>query len=153
MKRLLLLVFLSLAAATAIAQEIPVNDSLVKNTLTVATSQGEIPFIVELAMTRQEQETGLMNRKHLPENEGMLFLLNHDRQVDMWMKDTYIPLDILFIDAQGKITDIAENTPPLTLETVSSTGPVHAVLELPAGTAGKHGIEPGDTVNHHYFKP
>ena len=153
MKRALFLLFLCFSVPAHAESEAATMPPMVKNDLTIHTATDKIPFIVELAMTLQDQETGLMNRHELPAGQGMLFVMPKDRKVEMWMKDTYIPLDMFFIDSSGEIANIASNVPPLSLDTVIAARPVHAVLELPAGTAEKHGIQPGDRVSHPYFKP
>jgi uncharacterized membrane protein (UPF0127 family) len=92
-----------------------------------------------------------MYRTELAADAGMLFDFRTDQQVYMWMKNTYLPLDMVFIRSDGRIASIAANTTPLSTETISSGGPVRAVLELPAGTAKARGITVGDRVRHHLF--
>jgi uncharacterized membrane protein (UPF0127 family) len=92
-----------------------------------------------------------MDRKELPEGRGMLFDFEREQDVAFWMKNTYIPLDMIFIRANGRILRIAENTTPLSLQTVPSGGPVRGVLEVIGGTARKLGIAPGDQVAHPIF--
>ncbi len=94
-----------------------------------------------------------MWRKHLPAGTGMLFDFKMTDQVIMWMKNTYIPLDMLFITKAGQIINIARNTKPHSTDFIPSAGPVRAVLELPAGTARKLAIRAGDTVIHPMFTP
>lgn len=121
-------------------------------TLEIATKSGVQVFNVEIATTDKERETGLMYRKQLPEGQGMLFDFRPEQQVSMWMKNTYIPLDMIFIQADGRILRIAEDTEPLSTKIIPSGGPVTGVLEVIGGTARKLGIAPGDRVGHPLFK-
>jgi uncharacterized membrane protein (UPF0127 family) len=114
--------------------------------LEIVTKTGVRAFTVELATNDAERERGLMYRKELPEGRGMLFDFQHDRPVAFWMRNTYIPLDMIFIRGDGRILRIAENTVPESERLVPSGGPVRAVLEVVAGTAKKFGIQPGDRV-------
>ncbi len=123
-----------------------------RSTLEIASRTGVHVFSVELAVTNEERARGLMFRKELPEGHGMLFDFSPDQDVSMWMQNTYISLDMIFIRADGRIHRIAENTEPLSTRIISSGGPVHAVLEVKAGTARKLGIAPGDTVSHPIFR-
>jgi uncharacterized protein len=119
--------------------------------LEIATKSGVHVFSVEMATTEEEKTTGLMYRKELPDGKGMLFDFSPEQQVSMWMKNTYIPLDMIFIRADGRILRIAENTEPLSTKIISSGGPAKAVLEVIGGTAQKYGIQPGDRVAHPLF--
>ena len=119
--------------------------------LTIATDDDATMFTVEIADTELSRERGLMFRQRLPEGRGMLFDFGQPRPVSMWMKNTYISLDMLFIRADGTIAYIAENTVPKSLEAIGITEPVLAVLELRAGTARKKDIRAGDTVYHRLF--
>jgi uncharacterized membrane protein (UPF0127 family) len=92
-----------------------------------------------------------MYRKELPEGRGMLFDFKRDQEISMWMQNTYIPLDMIFIRADGRIHRIAQNTEPLSTRIVSSGGAVRAVLEVIGGTAKRLGIAPGDRVAHPIF--
>lgn len=121
-------------------------------TLEIASKTGVHAFSVELATTEAEREKGLMYRKSLPEGQGMLFDFQRDQEVGFWMKNTYIPLDMIFIRSDGRIWRIAENTEPLSERIVPSNGPVRAVLEVIGGTVRKLGIAPGDRVAHPIFK-
>lgn len=120
-------------------------------TVEIATKGGVQIFVVEMAVTMEERAQGLMYRKELPDGKGMLFDFSPEQNVAMWMKNTYIPLDMIFIKADGRILRIAENTEPLSTEIVSSGGSVRAVLEVIGGTARKYGIAPGDQVSHALF--
>ena len=122
-----------------------------ESTLEIVTSKGVHVFTVELATDDAERQKGLMFRKELPEGRGMLFDFKRDQDVSMWMRNTLIPLDMLFINADGSIRRIAENTEPLSERTISSGGPVRGVLEVIGGTARKLGIAAGDKVAHPVF--
>jgi uncharacterized membrane protein (UPF0127 family) len=119
--------------------------------LEIASKSGVHVFAVELASTPEEQAKGLMYRRQLPEGQGMLFDFHREQPTSFWMKNTYIPLDMIFIRGDGRILRIAENTVPLSETLVPSGGPVRAVLEVNAGTAKKLGIAPGDRVGHAIF--
>lgn len=115
-------------------------------TIEIATRSGVKVFSVEMATTEEEKTTGLMYRKELADGHGMLFDFSPEQEVSMWMKNTYIPLDMIFIRADGRILRIAENTEPLSTRIIPSRGLARAVLEVPAGTAKKYGIAVGDRV-------
>jgi uncharacterized membrane protein (UPF0127 family) len=114
-------------------------------------SGGDVKFSIELALTPQQQEHGLMFRKEVKPYEGMLFDFGVSRPVAFWMKNTLVPLDMLFISADGHITRIAANAKPLSTDTIESGGPVQAVLEIAGGSALLLGIKPGDVVIHPIF--
>jgi uncharacterized protein len=119
--------------------------------LEIVTRSGVQVFSVEMATTADEKTTGLMYRKELADGKGMLFDFSPEQQVSMWMKNTYIPLDMIFIRADGRILRIAENTEPLSTKIIPSGGLAKGVLEVIAGTAKKYGIQPGDRVAHPLF--
>jgi uncharacterized membrane protein (UPF0127 family) len=119
--------------------------------LEIVTRSGVQVFSVEMATTEEEKTTGLMYRKDLPDGKGMLFDFSPEQQISMWMKNTYIPLDMIFIQADGRILRIAENTEPMSTKIISSGGLAKGVLEVIAGTAQKYGIAPGDRVAHPLF--
>ncbi len=112
----------------------------------IASKGGTHSFLVEIADNDAERARGLMYRKELPEGRGMLFDFKREQDVGFWMKNTYIPLDMIFIRADGTIRRIAANTEPLSERSVPSGGPVRYVLEVIGGTGRKLGIEPGDKV-------
>jgi uncharacterized membrane protein (UPF0127 family) len=120
-------------------------------TIEIATAGGTRSFSVELANTRKAVDRGLMYRKSLPDGQGMLFDFGAEKRIEMWMENTFIPLDMVFIGADGRIRRIAENTKPLSRRLISSGGPIRAVLEINAGTVRKLGIAPGDLVSHPMF--
>jgi uncharacterized membrane protein (UPF0127 family) len=104
-------------------------------------------FTVELALTRQQQNRGLMFRDHLPQDAGMLFIFNSEAPRSFWMKNTRIPLDILYFDADLLLVSMVENARPCAADPCPpypSTAPAQYVLELNAGRAGQLGVSPGD---------
>ena len=115
-------------------------------TLVLKTGSGEHSFNVEVATTNQERAIGLMFRRSLPADAGMLFLYDRAQPAAMWMKNTLIPLDMVFITADGKVHRIEQNTEPFSTELISSEGPVVGVLELNGGAAAKIGLKRGDLV-------
>lgn len=119
--------------------------------LVILSADGVHAFEVEIADEPEERRTGLMYRKHLPPDRGMLFDHGEELVVRMWMKNTYIPLDMLFIGADGRIRRIAADTTPHSEQIISSMVPVRAVLEVPGGTAARLDIRVGDRVDHHLF--
>ncbi|MEP9351384.1 DUF192 domain-containing protein [Xanthobacter sp. KR7-225] len=122
-----------------------------RGALEIATAKGVLVFEVELANTESQRAKGLMFRRELGERRGMLFDFKTDQLVAMWMKNTLIPLDMLFIRADGTIARIAAMTTPLSEQTISSGEPVRAVLEIDGGASRRLGIAPGDKVAHPMF--
>lgn len=120
--------------------------------LEIATKSGVRMFSVEMAKTEEERAKGLMYRKELPDGRGMLFDFTPEQTISMWMKNTYVSLDMIFIGADGRVIRIAENTETESTKIISSGGPAKAVLEVIAGTARKYGIAQGDQVVHPLFK-
>jgi uncharacterized membrane protein (UPF0127 family) len=139
-----LFAFLLFAGAVAHAQSL--------ERLEIVTRAGVHVFDVEFANTPEERSKGLMFRRELPQGRGMLFDFGAEGPVAMWMKNTYVSLDMLFIRADGTIARIAENTVPHSEATIQSGPPVKAVLEVVAGTAKRLGIAPGDRVAHRIFR-
>jgi len=117
----------------------------------IVTKNGVQVFVAEIASTDEERATGLMYRKELPQGRGMLFDFGKEQMVVMWMKNTYVSLDMIFIRADGRIARIAENTEPLSEAHIHAGSPVKGVLEVVAGTAKRYGIAPGDKVAHRFF--
>ncbi len=113
--------------------------------LWVVTKQSKHKFIVEVAKTESQHQQGLMGRTQLAPNSGMVFLFDPPREVSMWMKDTLIPLDMLFVNPQGKIFRLREGKPN-DLTPLASNGKTAAVIELPYGTVKKFNIRIGDKV-------
>ena len=142
------ILFALVAAAGCRAQSatlIPL-DSFPKATLEIRSAAHAHQFDIWLAETPEEQEQGLMFVRDLPENRGMLFLSAQPRVFRMWMKNTYIPLDMVFIGKDGRIAKIAERTVPHSLDTISSDVPVAAILELKGGEAARRTLHAGDAV-------
>ena len=117
-----------------------------QQTIEIATKSGVHVFTVEIVDNDADRAKGLMYRKELPEGQGMLFDFHRDQEVSFWMQNTYIPLDMIFIRGDGRISHIAENTEPLSTRLIPSNGPVRAVLEVIGGTGRKLGIAAGDRV-------
>src|SRR5512134_3375920 len=140
-----------LAILTAAVLVVPRLGAAELQPLEIASKGGVHTFAVELALTPEQQAQGLMYRKELPEGQGMLFDFKREQEATFWMKNTYVPLDMIFIRADGRIHRIATNTTPLSEALVSSGGPVRAVLEVVAGTTKKLGIAAGDRVAHPIF--
>ncbi len=116
--------------------------------LSIKTKSATHKFMVEIAASEAEQNKGLMFRRSLDADKGMLFIYKDDKVRYMWMKNTYISLDMLFIKADGQIYHIHQDAEPFSEETISSQGPGRAVLELPAGTVERLSIKNGDYVLH-----
>ena len=119
--------------------------------LEIISKSGVKVFSVEVMRTPDERSKGLMFRRELPDGLGMLFDFSPEQNVSMWMKNTYISLDMIFIRADGRILRIAESTTPESEAIIPAGGPVRGVLEVIAGTAKKYGIAPGDRVAHPLF--
>jgi uncharacterized membrane protein (UPF0127 family) len=137
---------LAVLVAAALVVGPPAARSAEQQTLEIASKSGVHVFAVELAVTDEERARGLMYRRSVPESYGMLFDFKRDQEVTMWMRNTYVSLDMIFIQGDGRIRRIAENTETESDKIISSGGPVRAVLEVVAGTAKKFGIEAGDRV-------
>ena len=129
-----------------------VNASM-KSELSIITSNGsKHNFLVEVARTEEEKKIGLMFRRTLAKNAGMLFLYKREALRLMWMKNTFIPLDILFIDQKGVIKRVVKRTIPHSLATISSRQSVLAVLELRGGITSSLEIKKGDRIEHPAFE-
>lgn len=140
----LVALFLSLLCAVAARAE----ESFGKERLAIVIGDGKRhEFSAELALTPQQRAQGLMHRRTMAPDQGMLFAFGETRTVLMWMKNTYLPLDMLFIDKSGNIKTIKEDAEPLSEAIISSNVPVAYVLELNAGTVRSLAIQPGDRVD------
>lgn len=117
-----------------------------RSTVSIETASGKHDFRVELALTPRQHAQGLMFRQRMAPDAGMLFVYNVEETVTMWMKNTFIPLDMVFINSRGRVAHVAERTVPHSEAIISSGGPVIAVLELNAGTASRLRIRPGDMI-------
>lgn len=148
--RLAAVLLVAVAAAVAIplaAEEMTFE----RSSAAIVTDRGKFDFTVEMALTPAQHAQGLQHREYLPPSAGMLFDFHEDRVATMWMKNTSISLDMIFIDAGGTIVSIAQETQPFSLRTVSSGAPVRAVLEVTGGTARRIGAKAGDRVLHPMF--
>ena len=120
--------------------------------LTVVTPNGRFTFQVEIADDAAERSRGLMHRERLARDRGMLFIFpGPPTEQAFWMKNTPLPLDILYIQPDGRILSIARNTTPFSEQTLPSGGRVNVVLEINGGLAAELGIMPGDRVEHRVF--
>ncbi|MFD0938850.1 DUF192 domain-containing protein [Methylobacterium trifolii] len=120
--------------------------------LAIQSKSGTHRFAVEVMRTDADRSRGLMFRRSMAADHGMLFDFEQVEPVSMWMKNTYLPLDMLFIRADGTVSRIAADTEPLSTAIVASGEPVLSVLELNAGTAARLGLAPGDRVEHPLFQ-
>jgi uncharacterized membrane protein (UPF0127 family) len=154
-----LLLAVSLMLTPACAQMLhphePLNpakaQSLKVSPLSIESSGKMLKFDVELASSEREQEIGLMHRNTMAPEHGMLFDFHMERRASFWMRNTFIPLDMVFIRANGEIAAIKDNAVPHSETPIGPQQPVQAVLELVGGTAVKLGIKPGDRVHHAIF--
>jgi len=119
-----------------------------ENRAVLHTESGEHAFTVELATTPSARSEGLMFRQELADNAGMLFDFKEEREVSFWMRNTYIPLDMLFIAADGEVMKIHANARPHDPTSIPSNHPVRFVLEIPGGRAEEIGARAGDTLEH-----
>lgn len=116
--------------------------------LTVHTSTGDYPFTVEVVDTPETRAKGLMFRQELAADAGMLFDFEEERPVSFWMQNTFIPLDMVFIGADGIVRSIHVNARPQDTTSIPSGAPVRFVLEIPGGRSVEIGLKPGDKVDH-----
>lgn len=121
--------------------------------LKVITAGGTHAFQVEIAADDHSREVGLMNRRYMAPDHGMLFTFDANSPQTFWMKNTYIPLDMIFISRSGFVTHIAANAEPLSERIVPSEGACAAVLELNGGVAASIGLKVGDRIVHSFFRP
>ena len=144
-------VSLLLFAGAAGAASDTAQPTLPIETISIDTPKGPVRFKVEMATAWRQQEQGLMFRKHMAPDAGMLFDFHKPIQMSFWMKNTYLPLDMLFIRADGTVSSVAANAKPLSLKSIPSTEPVQAVLEINAGRAAALGIGEGAKVHSAIF--
>ncbi|RKQ71411.1 hypothetical protein DES40_0729 [Litorimonas taeanensis] len=146
-------VLAALLGATASAQTSrnDVVDFGAPQPLTITSQSGEHTFMVEEAKTLDQQARGMMFREEMDENSGMIFEFSEPKVATIWMKNTAIPLDILFVRSNGKILKIEHMAQPYKLRSASSEAVVAAVLELKGGRSLELGIQPGDTIKHTFF--
>jgi uncharacterized membrane protein (UPF0127 family) len=138
--------------ALALVAAAPPAGRLRTEPLSIATAKGVTHFTVEIADTDATREHGLMFRKSLGPNEGMLFDFGAPQPVSFWMKNTLISLDMLFIGPDGRVVSVAHNAVPMDETPIPSGGPVTGVLEIRGGRAAEIGAEPGDLVTARMFK-
>ena len=152
-RRLLLTAALALAlSGAACAQSAPMDEAgNPLEALTVVTDSGEHAFWVEIADDEAERARGLMYREPLADDRGMLFQFPDMAERGFWMENTPSPLDIVYIDDQGRIVSIARHTTPYSRQTIPSYGAAKGVLEVRAGRTEEIGAEPGDVVRHPFF--
>ncbi len=149
---LILAIALSVVMNFAVIPTLAQSQKLETEQLTITTSRGDFEFLVEIADEPEERTIGLMNRDHMENRSGMLFVFDRERVIQMWMKNTLIPLDMVFTTADGTVVTVAENTVPHSLDIVSSLMPVTHVLELNGGMAAFIGIKQGDKLKHEAFQ-
>ncbi len=145
------LLFAALGSPAALAQPSQMQRFETEE-LTIVSNGQRHRFRVEMAISPQQMQQGLMFRRQMDADAGMLFLHDSEREQAMWMMNTFIPLDMLFIRRDGTISHIAQRTVPHSTATISSNGPVLAVLELNGGTAQRLGLKVGDRVEHRGFQ-
>jgi uncharacterized membrane protein (UPF0127 family) len=147
MKYFLIFALLFFAACDGEARSVQNN-----NELAIETAGGEKHhFTVELALSPQQLAQGLMNRASMAEDHGMLFYFPEAGVRGFWMKNTLIPLDIIFINEDGTINKIHKNAVPHDLTSLRSDGPVRAALEINAGLSEQLGLREGDQIHHPFF--
>lgn len=122
-----------------------------RETLKLHTAAAVHIIDIEVADTPQEKAQGLMFRTSLADNQGMLFFYDMPQEITMWMRNTYISLDMVFIRADGIVHRIEARTEPLSEAIIGSRGDVSACLELPGGAAERLGLKPGNRVEHRFF--
>lgn len=148
---LLFLIGLAIVMTAVVSAQDAPQPKLKLENLEILTKTGIRVFQIEFAQTEDQRRIGLMHRQEVPDGEGMLFDFARPQPVAMWMKNTIVSLDMIFIRADGTIANIAKNTTPFSQDTIYSEGYVKGVLEVVAGTADKYGIAPGDKVSHRIF--
>ncbi|MBX3518683.1 MAG: DUF192 domain-containing protein [Xanthobacteraceae bacterium] len=148
---LLFLIGLAIVMTAVVSAQDAPQPKLKLESLEILTKSGIRVFQIEFAQTEDQRRIGLMHRQEVPDGEGMLFDFARPQPVAMWMKNTIVSLDMIFIRADGTIANIARNTTPFSQDTIYSEGYVKGVLEVVAGTADKYGIAPGDKVSHRIF--
>lgn len=132
----------------AVASYFVFTSNSIGSTATLLTDSGRHRIAVEIADTPESRATGLMHREHMPADHGMLFDFGETRAVSMWMKNTLISLDMLFLREDGTVATIARNARPLSLTAIPSSEPVRYVLEINAGAAAHYGVTQGDRLDH-----
>ena len=146
------LALLAVAISSPVARAQAVQPAAALESLTIVSGDKRHVFEVEVMRTPDQRARGLMHRNYMPADRGMLFDFGRTEPVAMWMQNTYISLDMLFIRKDGTVARIAERTEPLSTRTIPSGEPVLSVLEINGGASEKLGIKPGDRVEHSLFK-
>jgi uncharacterized membrane protein (UPF0127 family) len=144
-------IMLALSVSAHAADPKPPAKPLPHTILVIDTAAGEVKFDVEVAADWRSQEYGLMNRKFLPRHTGMIFDFGSPSMTSFWMKNTLIPLDMIFIREDGTVSSVAPDAVPMSLTSIPSTEPVRAVQEIGGGEAAKFGIYPGQKVHNAIF--
>lgn len=119
--------------------------------LQIVTASGAHDFKVEVARSSADRQRGLMFRRSMPQDHGMLFTFPTETLISMWMKNTYIPLDMIFVSRNGVVTSVSTDAEPFSEQIISSGGLAYAVIELNAGVARQINVQPGDKVRHASF--
>jgi len=140
-----------LVAATLLISG-PLAQAFSRDIVVIRAHGGSYRFNVELAISDEERAQGLMFRKEMASDAGMLFLYNQDQAVTFWMKNTYLPLDMIFIASDGRITQIVRHAQPFSENLIPSNTYIRGVLEVNAGVADRYEIEPGDRVDYKSLK-
>jgi hypothetical protein len=143
---------LAIAPSRVMAQAAPAAGETALEPLEIVTASGSHKFSVEVMRDDSQRARGLMYRRFMPEDRGMLFDFKREEPVSMWMKNTYLSLDMVFIDRTGRVVNVAENTEPLSERIIPSGAPAYAVLELNAGIARRIGLKVGDRLRHSMFR-
>jgi uncharacterized membrane protein (UPF0127 family) len=141
--------FVLVACSGASAAPPPLNWE--RGSLSVETASGVHTFSVEIADEPDERERGLMYRTEMAADAGMIFAYDSPQIITIWMKNTVLPLDIIYVNEQGRVMTIAPDAEPYSLKLISSQKPVVAAIEFNAGTAARIGLKPGDTVRSPFF--
>jgi uncharacterized membrane protein (UPF0127 family) len=128
------------------------QDAVRYESLELVTSTGTYKFEVEIAATPEQHMHGLMFRRSIGTRKGMLFIYDKPQYVSMWMRNTYISLDMIFIRADGRVHRVEASTEPLSERIIESGDRVNAILEVAGGTAAMLHLKPGDIVRHSHFK-
>jgi uncharacterized membrane protein (UPF0127 family) len=147
-----IVVLAALLLTALVSQPAGALETFKTSELTILTAGGPHKFTIELAITGPEREQGLMFRRSLAPDAGMLFDMDLPTNITMWMENTFIPLDMLFLDPAGRIVDIHERAVPQSTDIISTRAPARYVIELNGGTAERLGIKIGDRVTSPYFK-
>ena len=150
-RRNLVALVLAFAFATPAAAQNP-TARFEKSDLTIESGGKRHRFTVEFADNDERRTLGLMHRRQMAADAGMLFDFKRDGQVSMWMRNTVLPLDMLFVDRDGIVRKIHQRAVPFSETVISSDAPVRAVLELNGGTASRLGLKPGDRLDHPMFR-